>query len=177
MTHDNKDESFHSHSTEPDDAIVLEERTVLDGKLRLRLPMDFTIMAEDKLKLKYPSENRPSMAYTNKAGSVNVAINHTQDTLPEEYLPEFHEKVETMFQNLYPETTWYCSEFGTINGTDWFILELDTPTINVPVRNVMAFTSLEDRMLAVTFNVTKNIESEWMGAGYAIIESLELAAQ
>ena len=59
-------------------SVQLEERSVLGGKVVLLLPVTFELMGEEMLRLKYPAERRPTVVYTNPAGSVNVALNHTR---------------------------------------------------------------------------------------------------
>lgn len=67
----------------------LGERTVLDGRIDILIPDDFEEMAPDLLRFKYPSENRPTLVFTNPDGSINVGFNHTNTSANRDQLPDF----------------------------------------------------------------------------------------
>jgi hypothetical protein len=154
--------------------ILLEEKRLLDEKLLVSIPQSFGPMSEEMLRLKYPSERRPTLVFTNQSGSVNVAINHTANRITLEQLPELKNQMETMFKNLYPSATWFRNEMVEINGRRYFLLDLRTPAVDTEVRNIMAGTSLEDRFLIITFNATKALETTWIPIGNQIIQSVKI---
>lgn len=154
---------------------VLKERILLAGRLSVLVPESFFQMSDEMLRLKYPSERRPAIVLTNPEGSVNVAVNHTDNALQPAQLPEAHVAMEQMFRNLHPSAAWNRSEIVSIKGRRFFVLDLVTPAIDTKVRNIMAGTSLEGRFLIVTFNCTRELEPEWGDAGRRIIESVSLA--
>jgi hypothetical protein len=152
----------------------LLERTLLGGRLSILVPNSFTQMSEEMLRVKYPSERRPTIVLTNPEGSVNVAVNHTSNALPPSQLRQAHTAMETTFRNLYPSAEWNRSEIVTLKGRSYFVLDLRTPAIDTEVRNIMAGTSLDDRFLIITFNCTHELEPQWAGIGKRIIESVRL---
>ena len=155
--------------------IILEPKTVINGRVSLLIPWDFTLMDEETLRLKYPSDRRPTVVYTDDTGAVNVAINHTNTRLPQSELAAFLKHMDSMFRNLYPSATWFKSEIVSINGREWFILELRTPAIDTEIRNIILCTSLDDRQLLVSFNVTKELEETWLEPAGVIVQSIQVA--
>ena len=153
-------------------AVNLETRQVLDGKVSLVLPVTFEVMGEAMMSIKYPSERRPTLVFTNPDGSVNVALNHTDNRASLGDIPAVLDAVVGMFNNLYPSAQWYRSEVVQIGGRPFFLLDLRTPAIDTEVRNLMAGTSLDGRLLFVTFNVTRELEEAWLPTGEAIIRSI-----
>ena len=149
----------------------LEERRFLDGKLLLLVPDDFQQMSDAMLRAKYPAERRPTTVLTNPEGSVNVAVNHTQDALHPDRIRESHEVIDRLFRTMYPSAKWNRSEVTSINGREFFILDLVTPGVDTEIRNVMSVTSLDERFLIITFNCTREREGEWGAIGRRIIES------
>lgn len=154
--------------------IELNPTTVLNGKLSLLIPGQFSVMDDEALRIKYPNERRPTLAYTNESGSVNVAINHTKDRLPKTKIEAFHKQMDGMFRNLYPSATWFESGVIEINGCNWLTLNLRTPAVDTEIRNIMVGTSVEGRLLLVSFNVTKELEDEWLEPAEAIVNSLSI---
>jgi hypothetical protein len=149
-------------------------RTVLDGKVEMLLPSSFELMNEEMLNVKYPSGKRPTQVYTNEAGSVNVALNHTKDRLKAGQIPQFHKYVDGVFRRLYPSAHWYRSEVAEINGRQFVLLELRTPAIDTDVRNIIIGTSVDDRFLLIAFNVVQELEDEWLAVGNKMIQSVKI---
>lgn len=150
----------------------LETRSFLDGKLQLLIPTQFELMDEETLRVKYPSESRPTTVFTDKQGSFNVAVNHTSNAMTLGQLGGFHPVVDQMFRNLYPAATWYRSELTTINGRQCFILELLTPAIDTEVYNIIVGTSLDDRVLLVSVNLTKALAEQYLSTAQQIAMSI-----
>jgi hypothetical protein len=154
--------------------VVLKPKAVINGKLSLLVPVEFSEMDEETLKLKYPSERRPSLVYTNEAGTINVAINHTKDPMPQSEIGAFHKQMDAMFRNLYPSATWFNSGVIDISGRKWLTLNLRTPAIDTEIRNIVAGTSMEGRLLLVSFNVTKELEDQWLAPAETIMRSFRV---
>ena len=152
----------------------LQRTTVLGGKVSVLIPAGFKTMSAELLVVKYPNVNRPSLVYTNERGTINVAFDHTVHRLPANQLPAALESMRTTFKNLYPSATWFRSEIRPINGRQFFLIDLRTPAADIEVRNIMAGTSLDDRLLMITFNVIKTFEKEWVPIGNRIIESISV---
>jgi hypothetical protein len=153
----------------------LEERQLLDGKLSISIPKSFGPMGEDMLKLKYPSERRPTIVFTDERGTVNVAVNHTNNRISPEQLPELRKQMEGMFKNLYPSATWFKNELVEVNGKQCFIFDLRTPAVDTEVRNIMLGTSVDGRFLIISFNATKQLEKTWVPVGEQVIRSVKIS--
>lgn len=171
---DGSEEAKTATSSTPEVGVELVTAALLNGKLDLSLPKDFRLMGEEMLRLKYPSERRPTSVYTNTDGSVNIAVNHTQNSLKSDQLAEFHEDMEQMMKNLYPSAEWFRSELTTINGREFFVLEFRTPAIDTQIHNVMLVTSLDERMLLVSCNATVEVEDVWAATFKRIIQSIRI---
>jgi len=59
--------------------IDLKTKSLLNDKVELRIPAEFDIMSEELLKMKYPSERRPTLVYSNESSEINIALNLTQN--------------------------------------------------------------------------------------------------
>jgi hypothetical protein len=152
----------------------LERKTALDGKVSLLVPTDFTVMSEELLQRKYPTANRPSLVYTNAKTTINIALDHKALRLAEDQLGAALESVKSTFKSSYPTAVWFRSEIKPINGRQFFLVDVRTPAIDTEVRNILAGTSFEGRLLIVSFNATKALEAEWLPVGNKIIESITL---
>jgi hypothetical protein len=152
----------------------LARTEVLGGRVSILLPSGFKLMSPDALARKYPNANRPSAAYTNEAMNVNVTLGHTAHRVTAAQLAPAFEQMVAGFRTTYPTATWFRSGMRDINGRRFFVMEIRTPAADTEVRNIMVGTSLDDRLLMITFNATKALEQEWMPVGNRIIESIRV---
>jgi hypothetical protein len=153
-------------------APVFDTKSLLKGRVSLLIPRGFEPMSAELLVRKYPSANRPNLVYSNAATTINVALEHTIHRVPPAELAAVHQAMRSTLGNVYPSAEWFRSEIRVINGRQFFLLDVRTPAVDTVVRNLMVGTSLDDRLLMVSFNVTKALEGEWLAAGNRIIESI-----
>jgi hypothetical protein len=131
-------------------------------------------MSEEMMKLKYPSERRPTFVLTNKSGSINVAFNHTKNKASQDNI-EHHKKVfEKTFKNLYPSAKWIDAGVKKVNGRKVGFQELITPAIDTKIYNLMFYTDLEGRLLLCTFNCTVKDKKAWQKSAHEIMNSLTI---
>ena len=154
--------------------IELEKKSLLNDQVELKVPKDFGIMSEELMKLKYPSERRPTLVYSNASGSINLALNHTQSEATQQLIPEFKDYFVQVFTNLYPSAERKGSGLKTINGKEVGYVEFISPAIDTEIYNLIFFTDLDGRLLLCTFNCTINNLEEWEPIGKEIFNSLKI---
>ncbi len=154
------------------DAAELETRSLLNGKIQMLIPTHFEPMDEDLLRTKYPSERRPTTVLTNERGTFNVTMNHLADALSTQQLTDAHQAFDEMFRNVYPSATWYRSEVTSINGRDCFVLELLTPAVDAEIHNIIVVTPLENRVLIVSVNLTKELTDQLLSTARQMVDSI-----
>lgn len=154
--------------------IDLVTRSLLKDKVELKFPKDFKIMPEAMMKIKYPSERRPTLVYSNETGGINVALNLTQNQANQQMILTYKDNFIQTFKNLYPSAQWKDSGVKTINGKQVGYIELVTPAINTEIYNLFFFTDLDGKLLLGTFNCTKKSMSEWTPIAKEIMNSLKI---
>lgn len=152
----------------------LVKKKFLDDKLSLLVPEKFEPMSKAMLEAKYPSANRPTLVLTNRAGTVNLAINHTKNAARPDQLEGLLEAMEVVMRKTHRDAKWHDSSIVEINGRRWFRLDLTTSAIDTRIRNVMLGTVYEGRVLLVGFNTTKPLEKRWLESGQKMLQSLKL---
>lgn len=154
--------------------IVLEVKSLLNDRIELKIPSDFEIMSEEMMKIKYPSENRPNLVYTNESGGINVALSLTENDASEEQIPAFLDAFVNAFQNIYPSADWKDNGVKTINGKEVGYIEFVTPALDTEIYNLIFFTDLDGKLLMATFNCTKKSIEEWESSAHEIMNSLKI---
>ena len=154
--------------------IALARRLLLNNKVSILVPIDFNPLPDELVRVKYRSASPPSVVLGNDSGTVNLAMDLRQVTVGPTDIPQVHEQLKQGFRNLYPSAVWNKTELRKINGTEFAILDLFTPALDGEIRNVMAVTSLDNRLLVITFNCTKTLDSTWRKTAVKMLESIKL---
>lgn len=161
-------------SGQADPKMEYEKKSIISDKVEILVPKSFTIMPEEMAKMKYPSEKRPTLIYSDKEGSVNLAFNYTTSQITDKDIPSFEPQIKKQFENLYPSATWYKDTVLTINNKKVGVLELLTPATDTKIYNLMFFIELEGKLLMSTFNCTENQMEEWKPVANEIMQSLKI---
>jgi len=154
--------------------IELVSKLVLNNKVELKIPKEFNIMSEELMKLKYPSERRPTLVYSNETGGINVALNLTENKANQDLIEPYVANFVNTFKNMYPSAEWKGSGTKDINGQKIGFLKLITPAIDTKIYNVMFFTDLNGKLLLCTFNCTEKSIKEWETTADEIMNSLKI---
>ena len=154
--------------------ILLVKTAIYNDKAKVFIPDSFSVMTEEMLKFKYPTDNRPTLVYTNESGSVNIVFNHTQNRIKKADYPEFIESFKSALAKQYPTAQFLRTGIETINGNTVGIIEVVTPAIDTDIYNLMWFTELDGRIFLVSFNCTIGQKDDWIEAANFILESFAL---
>ncbi|MCB2408740.1 hypothetical protein [Hymenobacter lucidus] len=154
--------------------IELESKSFINKKVELKIPKGFEVMKEEMMKMKYPSERRPTLVYTNETGGINVALNLTKNKASQDLISPHKDNFVKVFKNIYPSAEWKSSGIKSINGRKVGYLELVTPAIDTKIYNLMFFTDLDGQLLLCTFNCTEKSIKEWQPVAQEIMGSLKV---
>ncbi|WP_235318447.1 MULTISPECIES: hypothetical protein [Lysinibacillus] len=159
-----------------DEEVQVIEQSLLDGKMKIRMPKLFSIMSAELASLKYPSERRPNLIFTDTSSSINLAFNLTPHRLNEEGVAGFQENMMDILEQAQPSADWLDTEVLTIDAKTVAFLEVITPAIDGEIFNLMFFASVEGRALIGTFNCMEDDLDTWRPIARAMMESLQFTS-
>jgi hypothetical protein len=154
--------------------VELKKTLVLNDKVEILLPKEFEIMSEDIMRLKYPSERRATLIYTDKKGEINVAFNHTTFEATQQQIEAYKEHFVLAFKNAFPSADWKATGVKEINGRKVGYMELVSPAIDTKIYNLIFFTDLEGRLLLCTFNCIEKEQKDWIEPAQQIMNSMTI---
>jgi len=152
----------------------LVKLNLIDNKITVDLPSSFELMTEKMLEAKYPSNNRPTLVYTNKDGTINFAFNHTNNSIPADKLPEVLPVFVQQFNSSYPQIEWIKKNVGKVNKKDFIKLEFITPAMDSKIYNIMYVTVLEGRLLMSSFNCLESQMKDWSKDAKKSLNSIKI---
>jgi hypothetical protein len=149
----------------------LQSRKLLDGKVTMLIPTGFGFLAESKKREKYPGANAPAHVLSNLDGTVNIAFDHKRAAMKAEEVSKLEDPMRAQFSGLKI----HSGGVRKLNGVEFLVFDMETPAPDGNIRNVMAFTSLEGRLLVVSYNCQPSRDLECGALGNKLIDSIVLA--
>lgn len=159
-----------------DEKVSVVEQPLLDGKMSIRMPNLFFLMSKEIAALKYPSERRPTLIYTDDSSTINLAFNLTPHRLKEDGVAAFQENMIDILEQAQPSADWLDTEVIKIDEKTVGFLEIITPAIDGDIFNLMFFASIEGLALIGTFNCMEDDLETWRPVARAMMESLQFAS-
>ena len=154
-------------------AEALEAREFLGGKLSMLVPASFKVMSDEMRRSKYSGDKPPTLVLTDKSNSTDITFHHTPAKMTLEALPEFG----SALRQAYPDAKFHSSGSRTINGSEFFKIDLETQSPDGRVRSVVAITAMQGRLLLVSYNCLVSREPKCWHLGHQLIESIKLKGQ
>ncbi|MEA0554859.1 hypothetical protein U1P98_09745 [Lysinibacillus irui] len=167
---------YQSYIIIDDEKVGVMEQSLLDGKMTIRMPKLFSKMSTELAALKYPSDRRPNLIYTDESSSINLAFNLTPHRLKEEGVAAFQENMIDILEQAQPSADWLDTDVLKIDEKTVGFLEIITPAIDGDIFNLMFFASIEGVALIGTFNCMEEDLETWRPIARAMMESLRFAS-
>tara|TARA_R110000782_G_scaffold5853_3_gene20226 strand:+ start:26799 stop:27467 length:669 start_codon:yes stop_codon:yes gene_type:complete len=146
----------------------------IEGTIELLLPNRFETMPRETIKLKYPSAARPSSVYTNKEGTVNIALNHTITPMDNQGVDAY--KIQFEGQLIQMGAKLIKSESIVKNGKNQVILEFISRAMDGSIYNLFVISHMDNHLVMVTFNCLDKEREEWSETAKKIIDSIKFSS-
>ncbi|MDB5052140.1 MAG: hypothetical protein JWM44_190 [Bacilli bacterium] len=153
--------------------IQLENVSLFSKKVEILIPKGFKVMSKEDAKLKYPSDNRPNLIYTDATGSINVAFSNTSNKVSNDKITETKSQMKAAFENVYPEATWYKDDVIKIHDKQVGYFELLTPGMDTEIYNLIFFAELNGKLFMTTVNCKKDQMDKWRPIASEIMKSIQ----
>lgn len=157
-----------------DEKIQIIDQPLFEGKVTIRMPKLFQLMLPELASLKYPSERRPAIIYTDDSSTINLAFNITEHPLNETNITAFQESMVEVLQQTQPSAEWFEEGVQVINDNSIGFIEVVTPALDGDIFNLLFFTPLDGKALMGTFNCMEEDMEEWRPIAKAMKETLQV---
>jgi hypothetical protein len=155
--------------------VKFSPRRLLDGKISVIMPDEWTFMAPEIAKIKYPYEARPPVILTDETTSINFALNHLPPALKPEELIMFRNAMKNFTQRMtkakFIDKGMLEAENKGVNKS-WF--DFTTAGIDAEIYSLMAFTVLNQRALIISFNCLSEVQERWKPIAFAMLKTLTI---
>ncbi|QJU40311.1 hypothetical protein [Serratia marcescens] len=136
-------------------------------KLSIEIPQTFMPMPEDMAKFKYPSENRPMVIYGDERGKASLGITAGRSAMPAAKLDMMKETMLKMMTNYSPQ-----AEAVMVDGHKAWLITFRSQAMDTEILNMLLMTSAKEKVVQVSFNMTKDLEKQYDDVAKAALLSL-----
>lgn len=139
-----------------------------DG-FKIKIPIEFKIMKDEVVKIKYPSGNPPSLVYTNDKTTINIALVLNDVKMQNTEIEEYVKLMESTYKNYTKDVK---MNFWEINNHKIGEIEFITEVPDTEIYNHLMVFSVNGKLRIVNFNCTKEYLEEWQDVSNFIINSI-----
>ena len=143
------------------------------GGFKIKIPVEFEIMSQEAIDIKYPNANAPSIVYTNEDASINIAISLRDSNLEDYQVEEYLKETESYLKNIYYDYE-INSEINFFKQNGHMIGELAfvSKAIDTNIFNHLVVFSIDGKLKIINFNCIEDYMTEWKSVSDFIINSL-----
>ncbi|MCL1983016.1 MAG: hypothetical protein FWG53_08030 [Clostridiales bacterium] len=157
-----------------EDSMLIVERCIIEGKLYMAIPEGFALMPPEIAELKYPSENRPDITYSDEEGTTTVNFTLTKDKLANDGIEAAMEYLQRVVAKMHPSSETISS--GVIEG-ELRIGHFDfiSPAIDGGIYNLVFVFPLDGQFMLGTFNCMHLDMAAWLAPASQMVSSIRIA--
>lgn len=146
----------------------MERKNIPELKLSIEIPQAFTPMPDDMAKIKYPSENRPQVIYSDERGKASLGVSNGRHALPADKLDVAKDATLKMLSNYKPQ-----AESVTVDGHKAWLITFRSQAADTDILNMLLVTSENDKAVQAAFNMTKDLVGQYQEAARASLLSIK----
>lgn len=161
-----------NEDTHSDDMLAIEIK--IADCLTIRLPEHFSQLTEKEAQMRYASESRPEIIYSDITGGINFAFNLLHNRVID--LPVYLSKFMASITLLYPQTLVYNEKMLVSVHEEHNIryAEFRTSSLEGPIYNIMYLLSNGKKTLMGTFNCPFEVYQNWKVTAFSMIQTILL---
>lgn len=153
------------------------ERVILQDQLTVMMPKTFHEMTPEMAALKYPSEHRPKLIFTNEHNTIDLSFNHTSDPIDPSEFAAFTEQMVQLIKRTQKIIEWIEHGIRELAGKKIGYCEFVTPVADANMYNMLYFTELKGTLLIATFNCLNQEKEGWRAVAKSMLDSLKFAEE
>ncbi|MBG9795702.1 hypothetical protein ABD76_25875 [Paenibacillus dendritiformis] len=170
---------------------------VIPGQVAFRVPASFTEMPEAYAKIKYPSERRPKLIYTNDTLTVNVTVNPTANRLFDDEMEVYQAELLKLLKRMQPNASWLSDGVFALGEVEpegqhpqeWPVqtdqqgkkrvgyYEFIAPGMDGNMYNLTFFMAWEEKGLFFGVNCMEKEMKLWRPIAHGMMASLQVIGQ
>lgn len=155
--------------------IKLVRRSLLNGKVEISVPANFKQMPTETIAAKYAHQGQhPDAVFNDAKAEVNLVVSQTGQPVTAGQIGQYKDFMISTLKHARPDAVWLDNGIKTINGKQVGYFKMMTAAADQKVFAYYFFTSLDGKVLLLTFNCTQKLLPKWKTTADAMVASLKV---
>jgi len=154
-----------------------EERLLVEDKIAIMIPKNFTPMDIETAKIKYPSEQRPGTILTDDTGTINIMFTYMIDAMKNEEAEETRDTLLGIVCRVNPGIKQRESGVEIISNKNVAYTEYTNPTIDGKLYNLVYFLEVHGNLLMGSLNCQTKDMKYWKPIAFEIMRSIQIQSE
>lgn len=152
--------------------IEMEKKLYFNGTFSIYIPKDLKLMPDNIARIKYPSEARPKIIFTNKNDTLNIGINYSEQELKNDEVYAFRDVMKNAFIAINPSSEILDSGELVIDNTNIGYYTFPNFALGGQLYNLIFVLSLQEKALVCNLNCLKKDMKERKLLFYGIMNTI-----
>jgi len=152
--------------------IRMDKKTFFNELFSIYIPEDLKKMPDNIAKIKYPSESRPKIIFTNKKDTLNIGINYSEQELKNDEVYVFRDVMKDAFMAINPSSEVSDSGELEIGNTNIGYYAFPSFALGGQMYNLVFVLSLQGKALVCNMNCLKKDMKENELLFYGIMNTI-----
>lgn len=136
---------------------------------KMKIPIEFKIMRDEIISIKYPNGNPPTLVYTNEKATINIALVMNDVVMKDSQIEEYVKMMKSTYKDYSKNIK---INFWDRNNHRIGEMEFITQASDTEIYNHLIAFSVNNKLRLVNFNCTKKEMSEWQEISKFIVDSI-----
>lgn len=160
-----------------DQWIEFEERSFVEDNITMMIPKEFELMEPEKVKLKYPMEQRPGTILTDHSGTVNLLFNYMEDKMTDQETEMVRDRLFGIMRRVNQGIKVQSTGTEVISGKNVAYAEFSNPVMDGKLYNLLFFLEINGRICMGIFNCRTKELKYWQNAAFEMMRSIRISNQ
>lgn len=146
---------------------------LFDSKMAVMIPASYVLMDEQAAKLKYPSEQRPQVIYSNPEGDVNFTFSLFDTPITDRQVMQAIDQFQLVIKKIQPANIFYEKKQDPLNGSvvGWF--DFKGYALDDQIYTMMYVTPIDGKVMHGIFNCRFSESLSWKHVALQLMQSIE----
>jgi len=154
--------------------IYFEPQSFAEDKITMMVPKEFSEMAPETARVKYPMEQRPGTILTDHSGAVNILFDYMEDHMTNEESERYRDNLFGILRRVNPGVKPLESGVELVSGKNVAYVSFSNPVMDGKLYNLMFFLEVDGRILMGNFNCLTKTMKYWKQAAFEMMQSIQI---
>ncbi|MFT4602819.1 MAG: hypothetical protein ACI857_003006 [Arenicella sp.] len=154
-------------------AVTLGTIELFNKQVSIKVPAQFELMNENRMKKVFHSAVIPDLAYSNIEKDVRIGFDAEAIGSKESGIPMLTIRFEKILKKLHPKANWKSQGVEVINGQKVGYIEYINKAPS-KFYELLFFTSFKGQLLSCTFHAPKKGHRPWKKIAHEIMQSMTI---